>query len=224
MPSKTSDGGVSSVAEEEARTRFFANMSAGLHAMAQPLTILRSSIPASAAQGNDPIKQQRYLALSSQQIERACNLFDSLQELVIASQIEADSAPIDFVGLLAGVVDDQQAVLQAYGVEFRMADPCGLPNVLGDAARTRQALSAALKLAASIAVAGDVVELLAFAAGGYVESIIRNSRVQARSLNSSERLSLSLAQTNMLSQRGKFEYAEGPFCMRIALPIEFSVP
>ena len=224
MPSQTLEGGISSVAKEEERARFFANMSEGLHAMAQPLTILRSSIPASAAPSNDPIKQKRYLALSGQQIERACNLFDLLQGLVIASQMEADRAPIDFAALLAALGKDLQAVLRVSGIGLRVAAPSGLPTVMGDAARTQQALSVALKFAASVSVAGDVVELVASIHPGYIELIVRGDRVHGRSLDSSEQLSLSLAQANILSQQGKCELTEDPFCLRMALPVQFSEP
>jgi signal transduction histidine kinase len=222
MSSHGLEGEISSVADGEQRARFLASMSEGLHAMAQPLTILRSSVAASAAPEVDPLKQRRYLDLSNQQIERACNLFELLQDLVIASQIEAECGPIKLADLLPEVAKDQGIALQASGVELRMVTPSGLPTVMGDANRTRQALSTALKLAASVSATGDIVELLAFARGGYVELIVRNDRVHGKPLNSSERLSLSVAQANMLSQQGEYEYAEDPFCTSMTLPIQFS--
>jgi hypothetical protein len=215
---------IPSAAEGEERARFLGNMSEGLHALAQPLTILRTSVMASAAPGVDALKQRRYLDLSSQQIERACDLFEILQDLVIASQIEADHASIELADLLSAVAKSQRAALEASGVELRMVAPSGLPAVLGDATRTLQALSAALKLAASVSSAGDVVELVVSTRRQCVELIIRTDRVHGRPLNSSERLSLTLAQANILSQRGAYEYTEDPFCARMTLPIQFSEP
>lgn len=208
----------------EERARFLANMSEGLHALAQPLTILRTSVMASAAPGVDALKQRRYLDLSSQQIERACDLFEILQDLVIASQIEADQAPIELASLLSSVAKSQRVALEASGVELRVVVPSGLPTVPGDVARTLQALSAGLKVAVSTSSAGDVVELLVSTHIQCVELIIRADQVHGRPLNSSERLSLTLAQANILSQRGEYEYAEDPFCMRMTLPIQFSGP
>jgi len=224
MSSQVLDGEVSSVADGEQQARFFANMSEGLHAMAQPLTILRASVAASAALGIDPLKQRRYLDLSTQQMERACSLFEVLQDLVIASQIEADRATIKLADLLAAVAKDQGIAFQAAGVELRMVTSSELPTIRGDANRTRQALSAVLKLAASVSVAGDVVKLLASVRDAHVELIIQNDRVHGKPLNSSERLSLSLVQVNILSQQGEYEHAEDPFCTRMALPIQFSEP
>jgi light-regulated signal transduction histidine kinase (bacteriophytochrome) len=216
------DGGIFCAEGGDERARFFTNLSEGLHAMAQPLTILRSSVAASAAPGVDATKQRRYLDLSSQQIERACSLFECLQDLVITSVIKADCAPIDLAELLATVAKDQRAVLLASGIELRVVTPTGLPTAMGDRNRALQALSAALNIAASVSATGDVVELLISTRSGYVELIVRNDRVHGRLLNSSERLSLSLAQANILSQRGQYEYAEDPFCASMTLPIQFS--
>lgn len=224
MSSPGLESEITSPTEDEQRGRFFASISEGLHALAQPLTILRSSVAASGSPGVDALKQRRYLDLSSRQIDRACMLFEFLQDLVIANQIGADCAPFELADLLAVVAKDQGTALQAADVELRMAIPSGLPTMLGDVKRTQQALSAALKLAASVSAAGDVVELLVSACSEYVKLIVRNDRVHGRPLSSTERLSLSLAQANILSQQGEYEYAEDPFCMRMALPIQFSEP
>jgi hypothetical protein len=224
MSSHVLEVGPSFAAGDRERVRLLANMAEGLHAMAQPLTILMSSVPASALPGIDAIKQRRYLDLSNQQIKRACQLFEVLQNVVIASQMEADCAPIELADLLAAVTKDQGIALQASGIELRVVTPSGLPTVLGDIARTRQALSAGLQVAASVSASGDVVELLASACGGYVELIVRNVRVHGKHLNSSDRLSLSLAQENILSQQGEYEFAEDPFFTRMALPIQLLDP
>ena len=213
--------GMLSAAKGEERARFLANMSEGLHALAQPLTILRSSVAASAMPGVDALKQRRYLDLSCQQIERSCCLFEFLQDFVIASQIEADCVPIELADLLAAAAKSQHAALEILGVELRVVTPGGIPKVLGDVARTLQALSAILKFAVSVSAATDVVELLVSTRGGYVDLIIRNDRAHGRTLNSSERLSLSLAEAHILSQQGEYECAEDPFCTRLSLPILF---
>ena len=75
--------------------RLCANMSQGLHALAQPLTIVRSAVAALAAPGIATQKQRRYLELCTQHVERTCDLFESMQELVSASHIDPDCEPID---------------------------------------------------------------------------------------------------------------------------------
>jgi len=204
--------------------RFCANMSQGLHALAQPLTILRSALAASTAPGVDAVGQRRYLELSAQHVERTCGLFECLQDLVIASQIEADCVPIDLSEVLADVVQDQKAVLQASGVEFRVVLPGSLPLVQGDVARTLQALSAALKIAALVSSPGDLVEFLVATRSGFVELVLQNRRVHGRRPNSSERLSLALAEANIRSQQGEYELDEDPFRVSLALPLQDGVP
>lgn len=219
MSSPTLESGISPTAVSRKQVRFLANLSEGLHAMAQPLTILRSSVPASAMGGIDTLKQRRYFELSRQQVERACSLFELLQDLVIEHRTDADCAPIELAELLTEIAEDQRIVLQASGIELRIAIPNGLLTVIGDEIRTLQAVQSALKTVVSVSAAGDVVEFLASACGRYVELIIRNDREHGRSLNSSERLSISLSQENILSQQGKYEYSEDPFCTRMALPM-----
>jgi signal transduction histidine kinase len=195
-------------------------MSEGLHAMAQPLTILRTAVAASAAPGVDGETQRRYLDISSRQMERACGLFELLRDFVTASQVKADCAPFDLGALLATVTDDQRALIRALGATLQVATPETLPTVLGDLSRARQALLNALNLAASISDRGDVVELTVSICGEHVELIIRNDRMHGKSLKSRERLILSLAEANVLSQRGEYKFAEDPFCVRVRLPIQ----
>jgi len=223
MPSATLEPRFSTDSSEQ-RTRLLACLAEGLHTMAQPLTILRSSVPASAATGASAASHQRYAEISIQQIERACDLFECLQDLVIANQIDAECAPIDLSSLLAQAAHEQGPVMQTLGIQLRVTVPSGPLTAIGDAARTLQAIAAGLKIAASVSCSGDVVELLAAVRDGRVELTVQSGQLHGRLLNSSERLSLSLAQTNILSQSGEYECTEDPFCLRLTLPLLRSDP
>jgi signal transduction histidine kinase len=223
MPSPALDHGISTL-EEDWRGRLLGCVADGLHAMAQPLTILRSSVAASIGPEVDSARRQRYLEMSVQQIERLCGLFECLQDLVIAGQFEAECAPIELCGLLAQVAGDQQPLLQASGIELRAVLPDGPLTVSGDVARTLQALLAGLKVAAALSNSGDIIELSVEIKDKQVELTVRGDRTHTRSLNSSEHLTLSLAQANILSQRGEFECTYDPFQLHFALPLLGSVP
>jgi len=224
MPSATLEINPTTVVKNDELGRLCANISQGLHALAQPLTILRSAVAASTAPGVTPVDQRRYLELSTQHVERTCGLFECLQDLVIANQIEADRESFDLTELIAPVVEDQRAKLEASGVELRVVAPIGLPLVQGDAARTLQAISAALKITASVSSPGDLVQLLVTTRNGFVELIIQNRRIHGRRLNSSERLRLALAEANIRSQQGEYECDEDPLRVFIALPLQNGVP
>src|ERR1700761_7165629 len=94
---------------------FYSDLATGLHAMAQPLTVLRSVAAAITMPGMEAADRQRYAAISAEQVERACGIFLSLQNLLIATQNEAVVAPIDIATLLAPVVKDQKQVLSQAG-------------------------------------------------------------------------------------------------------------
>jgi light-regulated signal transduction histidine kinase (bacteriophytochrome) len=199
-------------------SQFAAHMAEGLHAMAQPLTILRSSVPALAAVGVSPAKRQRYLELSVRQVQRACKVFECLQDLVVANQTQADRASIDLSAMIATVAEDQKEELQKLGIELRVLLASDIPMALGDATRTRQALSAGLTVAVLGSASGDVIQVSATARHQRVELIIEKDRVHGIPLESHERLNLGLAQTNMLSQQGIYECIEDPFRIRLTLP------
>jgi signal transduction histidine kinase len=206
--------------EEDEQKRFYANLATGLHAMAQPLTVLRSVTVASTFPGAAAADHQRYLEIAAEQVERACGLFHNLQQLLVASQMEAECESVDLTELLAPVVEDQVVSLQQSGVSFEAVIPEGLRLVLGDKDRTLQALFTALKMAASVSVSGDVVELCVTPVNGFIELAVRNRRALERRLNSTERLTLALAETNIRSQHGRFKFAEDPFCVSLALPVQ----
>ncbi len=220
MPNATLQLCPAPVAKDDGLGRLCANISQGLHALAQPLTILRSAVAASNAPGVAPLDRQRYLELSSLHVERTCGLFECLQDLVIASQIEAECEPVELSEVLADVVEDRKTVLQTSGIELRVVAPTGTPTLQGDAARTLQALSAALKIAASVSSPGDAVELLVATRNGFVELVLQNKRIHGQALNSAQRLTLALAETNVRSQQGKYECVEDPLRVFIALPLQ----
>jgi light-regulated signal transduction histidine kinase (bacteriophytochrome) len=110
-----------SVVKNDEMVRLCSYMSQGLHALAQPLTIVRSAMAALTTPGVTAVERRRYLELSTQNVERTCSLFECLQDLVIASQIEANCEPMELSQLLADVADDQKTALQASSVELRIA-------------------------------------------------------------------------------------------------------
>jgi hypothetical protein len=216
MHSETLEGGAT--ANRNAMGRFYAEMAEGLHAMAQPLTILRSSVVSLAAPGLTQAHQERYINISTQQVERACALFDCLQDLVIANQIEAARAPFALSELLDAIEEDLRTKLEASGVKLKIVATEGLQPILGDFARTLKALLAALKIAVALSSPDDTVELRAAPSNGMVGLTISNRLAHRRTLNSSENLSIVLAEANIRSQQGEFECLEDPFFVSVVLP------
>jgi signal transduction histidine kinase len=201
MPSATN------VVEPEAadpdRARFYADLATGLHAMAQPLTVLRAAIEVLVLPEGRNIDQRRYLEISSRQLARTCGMFASLQDLVAARMIE-----------------NQRPLLLAAGVGI--AAVCDEPSasICGDAERTEQTLVALLNLAACLSSRGDVIELRTIAVNDFVELTLENTRCHGKRLDSSHRLSLAVAEANILSQHGRYALIEDPFRVSLVLPVE----
>jgi len=200
--------------------RLCADLADGLHAMAQPLTILRSAL--AAAPHVDEAGRARYLAISGEQIERLCGLFERIQDLVIVNQSAAECAPFDLCQLLSPLLKDQRAALKGSGVQLSVAIGDGLSPVVGDSVRTGQAILAALEIAASSSARGDGIEVSLASRRGFAELAVGNRRAHGKALNSTQRLSLSLAVANIQSQHGQLEWTDDPFHLTLALPLHGS--
>ncbi len=199
---------------------FYAEIVNGLHAIAQPLTILRAAMEVLALPERAGVDHRRYLDISAKQVERTCDLFSCLQDLVAAKLNEAQVVRFDLWELLSPMIETRRALLQASGIGIVVArhDPQEL--VVGDAERTEQAVAEVLKMAESVSSRGDVIELHSSRAHGFCELTLQNTRGHGKRISSTDRLGLSLAAMNIISQHGKYHFEEDPFCVSVALPVQ----
>lgn len=199
--------------------RVYENLANGMHAMAQPLTVLRSAVAASTMPGVKAEARQFYLNASAEQVERVCALFREIQEILAAVQNPAECEPIDLSELLAYVAEVQKDLCGTSGVEIKIAGPQSPQLLVGDKQRTLQALLGILKIAVSLSGSGETIEVLtAFHFDG-AELTVLNHSPQARNLTPLEQLSLSLAETKIRSQKGNYELFQNPFRVSLKLPI-----
>lgn len=210
--------------ETESSQRFHDDLMNGLHAVAQPLTVLRAAIEVLSRPEAAGIDHRNYLEISAKQVARTCDLFASVRDLVSASVLEPQLADFDLWELLSPVIEEQTARLQASGIGLAVVRHDRWQPILGDAERTLQGFRAMLKTAVSLAAHGDVIEIHTAHTPGYAEINLMNARSHGKKLNSSDRLGLSLAQISILSQQGKYSCADDPFCCWFALPVEQTVP
>lgn len=216
---ETAETKTSIAPEDQTLSLFCAHMADGLHAMAQPLMVLRSALAASTMHEMPPTERERYLSISAQQIENACSVFESLRDLVVINQYPADQTPIELTTLLESVCDAQQEIFRNAGLELVFATPGRLRTAVGDKDRTLQALFALLKVMAAVSSPGDRIELSALDfAPAEIGMTIQNLRMHSRNLKSSNRLSLALAEANIRSQRGNFRLVEEPWRVVFTLP------
>lgn len=202
----------------EEHEQFFAEVADGLHALAQPLTIVRSAIAMLAMAKESGADCSRYMELSSRQIERTCQLFASVQNLLATRTALAEPEPIDCERLLSRIVEDRFRSLDERGIQLVTTVPALPCLAFGDHHRTEQALSAAFETAVSVSSPGDVVKVDASAFDGFIEITVQCSRKLDNDLKSSDRLNLSLAKANVLGQQGRYSFTTEPFRILLALP------
>jgi hypothetical protein len=198
---------------------FYREIADGLHAMAQPLTVLRSTVEVLALPGA-VINRERYLNLSAEHLDRTCSLFSSLQSLMAARLLEARRVCLDFWQVVAPVLRDCDVTLRPAGIGLAVVADSSVQRFCGDAERTEQAFAAILRVTAALASRGDVLEISAEQSGGFVTVTVQNAREHGKRIDSSQRLSLSLARANILSQQGRFQLVEDPMRAIIALPLD----
>jgi hypothetical protein len=197
-----------------------ASLSSCLHAMGQPLTVLRGTIAASTAPGLPAEKQQRYLATSAEQVGLLCGLFDCLRDLVDSSQFGDECSPVDVSQFFSLVIEDQMPSLQASGLAVDISMPAELHStMLADMSRAVKALTSALKVAASVSSRSDVIEVKVALRKAGVELVVQNERSHHRSLTSLERMYLAVTEANIRGQDGDYACADDPFRVLLTLPV-----
>jgi hypothetical protein len=194
-------------------------MANGLHAMAQPLTVLRSSIGAALHGGRTANDQKTYLDISAEQVERACAIFHSLRQLLLVKQGEPALAPLDLAAFLAPIVEEQNAGLNASGVTLHLTMPADPPAAFADMDRTVHALFTVLRVAASLCSRGDVIGLRVAPENDGVTLTVETTRAHGKRLDSSDRLNLALAEANIRSQDGRYHSGDDPFFVAFTLPL-----
>lgn len=191
----------------------------GLHAMAQPLTILRGALGAIELKQGVPGVQEHYLGILNSQVERLCSLMSNVQSLLDTLRFEAICAPMNLWERIRPIFDEQNAILMERGVRLMIAEPFETLYVNADAARTELAFEGAIDAAAAVSSSGDAIEIHAVVRDGFVELTIRNRNARGKNMSSDDRLNLSLAEASIVSQKGIYEQAWDPFCVSFTLAL-----
>jgi signal transduction histidine kinase len=195
----------------------------GLHAMAQPLTILRGAMCALTFQDHIEPASRRYLDMSTKQVDRLCDLMAGMQNLLHAMQTKNKFASFDLMELLDPILEQQQAAACESGVQIAVTKPEHPLYVFGEEQGVEQACSAALKAAIAFSHANDRLEVQIAPHNGFASLTLRNEGFNASSrgknLGSFERFYLTVIESIIRSQCGVYEFTDIPFSMSLHLRI-----
>ncbi len=200
----------------------YAVMASGFHAMAQPLTVLRGALGAWKLRGSNGAESDRYIEMSTRQVERMSDLLLCLQEVLDTAESKPGRRKIDVGELVGLVMEDMTSVLQAWGGRIEAQGLDQTVQIHANADRTERAIRAALRVAASVSSPDGTIRLSAHRKEGHVEVTVEDTARHGKNLSFGDRLNLSLVETNIRSQGGKFECVEDPLCILFALPAYLS--
>jgi hypothetical protein len=194
------------------------NLSHGIHAAAQPLTILLASLNKAHTDRMNTEELRELTASSAEEVQRVCTLFGYLQELIIAESIKPHLSATAILPLLAAAAEAAQPLFHSDGMVLNSTVPASCPLVLINGPRTLRALSTVLLTARALSVARDHVEMIASPSIDGIQIIVRNLNVSITATSAEARLSMAAAEANVRSQQGAFEWDQQPFKVLIHLP------
>lgn len=183
----------------------------GLHAAAQPLTILRAGLEDSNLEVMSVSELRELIGSSAVEVERLCSLFHRLQDLVFTESIKPELSATSILPLLASAADRDIQLFEANRIALRSILPDSCPPVLINSARTLQALSQTLLIAHSFSQPGQTVEIAAHCEPSHrVRVLVRNLDAYVGTAKAETRLSMALAASIMRSQRATMTWSLEP--------------
>jgi hypothetical protein len=207
---------VSSPAQLQAEVTF-EEIAEGLHALAQPLSGLRSAVE---LMNMLPAEEgKRYRQMCAAEIERACEMFGCLQGLVSASTSEPKPGSFDCRELVRTLAAERGLTERFPKGFFDEAGSRSLAAVKGDPARTRQAFTSLLTVLARVCGSAGPIEASCERGDDLLVFRFKAGDDAGQRLNSANRLHLSLARANIVSQGGGWQVKPDTLAIWVALPL-----
>ncbi len=196
---------------------FCAHLAQGLHAAAQPLTILLASLGSGHTDPMSRAELRELTASSTIQVQRVCSLFHCMQQLVIAESVTPQLSSTPILPLLTLVADGVNRMFEKDSMTFSTFLPDKCRPVLMNHGRTQQALMSVLLIAHLLSRTKNTIELLAASTVDTVRIIVRNADLFVDRMDTEVSLSMALAEANIRSQRGSLSWSLHPFHVQVEL-------
>lgn len=197
-------------------------LSNGMHAMAQPLTVLRGALGSWQFQGSMNEESKRYIEMSAKQIARMGELLSCMRDVLDTTEGEPKRTRIEIGELMGLVLEGMCSDLREWKGTIVRVGPSDPVYMCGDAERTERALRAAFRVLVSISPSGGTIWASVRPEEKKVEVKLEQKAAHGKALGFSERLSLSLVETSILAQGGSYECIEDPLCISFSLPAQSS--
>lgn len=199
-------------------TRLCLDLSEGLHAMAQPLTILYGALWAASTKASNSAEQQNQLDMSVKQVTRLGGMLQTLRDLLAAGRGEPYRATLDVAELVGDTIDEMEDALRELGVRVEAPGTELSLAMDADADRTRRALRAAIRAMFPSMQRGGILRFSAHRENGAIQLELLYVAQASERQGNPDRLNLSAAETNIVSQGGTFCFVSEPLCITFTLP------
>lgn len=201
-----------------ALTTFCSHLSQGLHAVAQPLSILRASLSFDQLNQMSPGELRELAGDLSAEVERVCAMFNSMQQLVHTEAAAPHLLAASLLSLLESSIEDVSLLFVDNGITLATKFPAECASVLIDSARTRRAVSTILMLAHEVSHTADSVEFIVTSRPGAIHLTIRNCNADVSCMSGEFKLAMALAEASIRTQQAGFSWHSAPFTVEIELP------
>jgi hypothetical protein len=220
MPNSSALDTGASAGDAESHAWFCRELGEGLHALAQPLTVLRCALGALTMRGAvGPEADNRYLEMSNTQVDRLCDLLSCLHNLLDGVRSEPVCTEIDLWDLTVSVLENRQADSSDSLPSTSLGKPACELRVMADRGRIEEALHVALDAVESQSQSHDDICVDIGRRDGFANLSLLCTRPNGKKLSAMSWLRLSAAEANIKKQHGIYECTESPFQISIMFPL-----
>jgi signal transduction histidine kinase len=205
--------------EGDLKARLCEDFAFTLHAIAQPLTVLRGALGALSLRGASASDASRYVDLSNAQVERLCSLMSGMSMLLDGFQSEAICAPTKLWELINAATETEGCAARRSGPRISIAEVDHKVQILADPARAENAISAVLAAVSGASADDDEIHLTVDLSDGFADVTVHAMHADETKLTSIDRLRLMVAEASVRSQQGVFEFSSDPLHVSLKFPL-----
>lgn len=192
---------------------FCSDLADGLHAVAQPLTIVQNELSPERIERLSEADLRQSISRSAVEMERVGSLFSILRQLIAIERFTPELEHLSSSDLIAESVDGVFRLFEERDIRLEIK-PEGSYSVMAHRKRALQSLSVSLLAACALSKPGHMVEIGARRSSQAVSIDIQNPLLSLNHLDAHNKLIIAMVESSIRSQRGKLVHELRPFAVR----------
>ncbi|MGE5093667.1 MAG: CHASE3 domain-containing protein [Betaproteobacteria bacterium] len=149
------------------------------HELRNPLAPLRNALQIVRMAGDNRAAVEQVWGMMERQVQQMVRLIDDLLDVsrITRNKLEMRKEPVQIGDVIEAALEMSSPTVARYGHQVQVDVPAGLPPVDGDRARLVQVVDNLLTNAAKYSEAGGRIQVRAFAAGGEMRIVVKDTGV-----------------------------------------------